>query len=167
MEKQKIKPIKKANIGRHTKLTPVLQKKIIKYIAEGNYIETACNAAGVSKQTFYSWLRRGKKGEEPFLYFLYDLSKERAKVEARNVMIIQEAAKKDWKAAMAWLEKKYPKRWAKRDKLALDTPEPLKSKYTIEFRKEFKLLAPEEKKQFIKLAIKFRKELTGINGSEI
>ncbi len=28
-------------------------------IEGGNYIETTCNATGVSKPTFYSWLQRG------------------------------------------------------------------------------------------------------------
>ncbi|GAI79278.1 unnamed protein product [marine sediment metagenome] len=64
-----------SNIGKNTKLTPELQEKIIKYIRGGNYVETACNAVGVHKTNFYIWLKRGKAGEEPFLYFLYTIKK--------------------------------------------------------------------------------------------
>lgn len=54
-----------------TKLTPELQEKIIKYIKAGSYIETACNAVGIDRQTLWQWIQKGeraikleKKGEK-------------------------------------------------------------------------------------------------------
>ena len=43
------------------KLTPKLQKKLIKYIENGNYIVTACKAVGINKLTYYRWVQRGTK----------------------------------------------------------------------------------------------------------
>ena len=157
-----------------TKLTPKIQEEIIKYIRGGNYIETACNAVGVCRKTYYNWLQRGaialrleEKGEKVpenekiFLHFLHTTQQAVAKAEIRNVTIIQMAAKKDWHAAMEILARKYPKRWGKKDKLAPETPkapEPLRSKAYVEFQKEEKKLTPEQRKQLVAFAIKAEKE---------
>ena len=37
-------------LGRPTDLTPELQEKICSIIADGNYIETACNAVGIAQR---------------------------------------------------------------------------------------------------------------------
>lgn len=50
-------------IGRPTKLTPELQEKICKYVANGNYFTTACQAVGISYQTYLNWLERAKAEE--------------------------------------------------------------------------------------------------------
>ena len=163
-----------------TKLTPELQKQLIKYIEAGNYVETACKAVGISRRVFYNWGERGKKtlelekngkkvpeSEKIYLHFLHTTRQAVAKAEIRNVTIIQIAAKKDWRAAMEILARKYPKRWGKKDKLTPETPKTLKappeSKQVVEFRKKFELLTPEQKKQFIELGIRREKEIAEIN----
>ncbi|GAI16875.1 unnamed protein product, partial [marine sediment metagenome] len=35
-----------------------------------NYAVVARQAAGISEKTYYNWLVKGKRGEEPFLQFL-------------------------------------------------------------------------------------------------
>ncbi|OGG46688.1 MAG: hypothetical protein A3F84_25135 [Candidatus Handelsmanbacteria bacterium RIFCSPLOWO2_12_FULL_64_10] len=56
-------------IGRPTKWTPELQERVIEGILAGNYIQTVCEANGISRQIFYDWLRRGDEGEEPYVNF--------------------------------------------------------------------------------------------------
>ena len=44
-----------------TKLTPKLQKKIIKYIEGGSYTVVACNAVGIDRQTLWQWIQKGER----------------------------------------------------------------------------------------------------------
>jgi len=147
-----------------TKLTPELQKNLIKYIQAGSYVVVACKAVGISEVTFYDWIKRGEAGEELYLKFLKSIKKAIAKTEIKNIAIVQVAAGKNWQAAMTWLERKYPQRWARRDKLEVKTKKTVISKQVIEFRKAEKVLTDEERGQFIKIALKTEKEISG-NGN--
>lgn len=85
--------------GRPTKLTPETQKKIVAAIRSGNFFETACEFAGISRSTGFEWLRiaRGehpdKKPTKPFLDFLDAVKKAEADAEAEQLLIIRNAAK--------------------------------------------------------------------------
>lgn len=46
---------------RPTILTPDLAATVINHIRAGSYVETAAAAAGIHKDTFYTWLREGAK----------------------------------------------------------------------------------------------------------
>lgn len=61
--------------GRKTKLTLELQDKIIKRLIAGFYIKEACLSVGIDERTYYYWIERGKKGEEPFFQF-FQLTKQ-------------------------------------------------------------------------------------------
>ena len=121
--------------GRPTKLTPKLQEEICKAIRAGNYIETAAAFAGISKSTLYEWLKRGarekerlaknprakiKKSEAPFVEFSDAVEKALAASEVRDVMLIGKAAETQWQAAAWRLERRFPERWGRREKLALE-----------------------------------------------
>lgn len=98
-----------------TKLTPQLQEKIIKYIKAGNYIKIACKAVGIDETTYYRWIEKGKKGEEPYCKFYKSIKKARAEAEVYMVSRVVSVAKENWQAAMTWLERSFPERWAKRE----------------------------------------------------
>jgi hypothetical protein len=101
--------------GRPTKLTPEVQKKIVDAIRAGNYMETAAAYAGISKDTFYRWLRRGARARNGIYKNFHDaVEKALAESEVRDVMIIANAAATDWKAAAWRLERKFPERWGKK-----------------------------------------------------
>lgn len=162
-----------SNIGRKTKLTPELQKKIIKCLKAGWYAKEACKAVGISQVTLYDWLKRGKKGEEPFLKFLKSVRQADAFGELKIFLEIRAQVKKDWRAGMEILARKYPKRWGKKDKLVPETPkQPLKTKHDIEaeraiekFRREEKKLTPEQRKQLVQFAIKAEEEFMKSNAN--
>lgn len=122
-------------MARPTKLTPELQDEIIKVIRSGNYIETACAYVGINKSTFYDWLKRGarekdrlaknprakvRKSEKPFVDFSNAIEKALAHAEIRDVAIIGKAAEENWQAAAWRLERKFPDRWGRKDKYALE-----------------------------------------------
>lgn len=121
--------------GRPTKLTPEVQEKICSAIRAGNYIETASAYADVAKSTLYEWLKRGqrekdriaknprariRKEEAPYVEFSNAVEKALADAEVRDVMLIGKAAEENWQAAAWRLERKFPDRWGRRDKFALE-----------------------------------------------
>lgn len=107
--------------GRPTKLTPELQKKIIDAIRAGNYMETAAAYAGISKDTFFRWLRKGARAKSGIYKDFHDaVEKALADAEVRDVMLIANAAATDWKAAAWRLERKFPDRWGRKERLSAD-----------------------------------------------
>ena len=85
-------------------------------IADGNYRETAIRQAGISKQTFYNWLKRADAGHEPELAFVDALEKAEAEAEAGLVANVRAASKlpQFWAAGMTLLERKSPEKWGRR-----------------------------------------------------
>ncbi|MEO8608898.1 MAG: transposase [Chloroflexota bacterium] len=48
-------------MARKTKLTPELQKQIIKLLEQGVSVEDVCSQVGISDRTYYGWRERGVK----------------------------------------------------------------------------------------------------------
>ena len=107
-----------------TKLTPQVQEKICKVlssIGSGVHYTTACAYAGVNYNTFRAWMKRGE--EEPYgIYrdFYNAVKKAEAEAEEKLIKILNDAAPGDWRAALAMLERRWPERWAKREKLDVE-----------------------------------------------
>lgn len=118
-------------MARPTKLNKEITDELVTYIKAGNYIETACALVGISKNTVYDWLKRGSraieeshktgkkipKREQPYAEFSDAVKKAMAFSEAKDLMTISEHAKHDWKAAAWRLERKYPNRWGRKERL--------------------------------------------------
>lgn len=103
--------------GRPTKLTPEVARTIADYVKAGNYIETAAAAAGISKQTLYSWMKAGARATAgPHREFLDAVEKAQAESEVTDVLRISVAAKSQWQAAAWRLERKNPDRWGRKDR---------------------------------------------------
>lgn len=116
--------------GRPVKLNDEVQRKIVDAISGGNYMDTASAYAGISKDTFYRWLRRGerekqrvaknprakiKKEEKMYVELSDEVEKALAKSEMRDVYIIGKAAESQWQAAAWRLERKFPKKWGRKN----------------------------------------------------
>ncbi len=104
------------------KYTPELVEQLIKYIEAGNYIETACNAVGISKQTFYRW--QDEKSD-----FCDAIKKAESKAITRNLILIQNAAKKSWQAAAWFLERRYFDLFGRKEKIGGIEDSPLIVKF--------------------------------------
>lgn len=100
--------------GRRTKLTPEMQANIVKLIKAGNYVETACNAVGISDVTYYNWLNRGDDGEEPYLSFFKAIKKAEAMGETISIGIITKASLENWQAAAWRLERRNFQKWGRK-----------------------------------------------------
>lgn len=105
---------------RPSKLTPEIEATICEYIATGNYRQVAGRAAGISKSTFEYWMRRGR--DEPgtiYERFVISVEEAEGRAELHAVKLIIQAAAGDAKHAQWWLERKFPERWGRKDRLAL------------------------------------------------
>ena len=51
-----------------------------------------------------------------YFEFFEAIKKAEAQAEARNVAVIQTAARDSWQAAAWWLERKYPQEWGKKER---------------------------------------------------
>lgn len=114
--------------GRPTKLTAELQEEMVSIIRGGNYVETACAFVGITKETFYQWLRRAakererlsknprfrmKESEAIYVEFSDAIKKAQSQAEIRDVLIIGKAAEHTWQAAAWRLERKFPAKWGR------------------------------------------------------
>lgn len=108
--------------GRPTKLTPELQERVAAHVAAGAYVETAVAACGISKTSFYEWLRRGaEENEGPHREFLDAVEKAQAEAELKDLEnITRAAAEGNWQASAWRLERKFPDRWARRERMRLE-----------------------------------------------
>ena len=92
------KPPGYKGVGRPCSLTTELQDTICKYISEGNYLSTACNASGITQPTLRAWLDKGKAEEESgdiagqFSLFLSAVKRAEAEREAIIVSRLVDAA---------------------------------------------------------------------------
>ncbi len=91
--------------GRPTKLTATVQQEVCKAIAMGMTFELAAQYAGISKTTFFRWMRQGEESEEgsPFRHFWHSVKKAESKGALNALATINRAATDgSWQAA-AWL----------------------------------------------------------------
>lgn len=103
-------------VGRPSDLGPDVTARIVQIIKAGGFQESAAAAAGISRRTFYSWLARGDSDapeDEPYREFREAVEQAKAEAEARHVVLISQAAAKDWKAAAWLLERHNPEAFAK------------------------------------------------------
>lgn len=97
-------------------LTDDLIEKLSDAIRRGAYVEIACSLVGISKDSFYRWLKeaRGISPSEQLLKLSDAVSKAMAEAEMKDLEVFSfAAASGNWKAAAWRLEKRNPRRWGK------------------------------------------------------
>jgi transposase len=107
-------------MARKSKLTPEVQEKLLRYLRLGCYVETAAACAGISRDTFYDWMKRGGKGEKPYKQFADAVDQAMAESEARDLAVILKAAEKNWTAAAWRLERRFPDRYGRHDRTKVE-----------------------------------------------
>jgi len=65
-------------MGRRTKLTPEVQKSIVKLIRGGAYDYQAARASGIDDSTFRRWMRAGENGNSKYRPFCAEVRQARA-----------------------------------------------------------------------------------------
>jgi hypothetical protein len=83
-------------------------------LADAVPIETACEACGIGKTTYYTWRSRGETGEEPYAEFRNVTTRARANAKLQLLRRIDDACKQgDWRAAAWRLERGWPDEFGK------------------------------------------------------
>jgi len=100
-----------SSIGDHETLQVFLEA-----IENGNYLETACELADISKETFRQWKLRADAGETPYTHLIAATKRASARAEAAEVTKVRKAGEdpRFWAASMTYLERRHPERWARR-----------------------------------------------------
>lgn len=103
--------------GRPSKLTPEVKKRLLDSLRLGNYYEAACAYAGIDYRTFRNWMKRGEEASSG-QYFQFFHAVKRAEMEAESRMVAQWQShmRHDWRAAKDFLARRFPERWANREK---------------------------------------------------
>jgi hypothetical protein len=88
-------------------------ERIVSLIAGGALLETAAAAAGISRETLHSWLRKGAEQEKGLAREFSDaVFRATADVESRMSAVVTGAALNgDLDAAKWWLERRCARRW--------------------------------------------------------
>jgi hypothetical protein len=94
-------------------------EKVCEVLRKGGYRMIAAKAAGISWTSFKSYMVRGAKAEEPFATFAAAVKNAETDCEGALSGYVYVAASdpKYWTAAMALLERRWPGRWARRDRI--------------------------------------------------
>lgn len=104
--------------GASLKLTAERQARICDAVRAGVRPEVAAVYCGIGARTYYRWMQLGRAADaEPtYLVFVEAVELALAEWEARDVLLIGEAAKQDWHAAAWRLERRLPKIYGKRER---------------------------------------------------
>ena len=104
--------------GAPLKLTVERQSRICDAIRAGVRPEVAAVYCGIGARTYYRWMQlgRGTDADACYTEFVEAVELALAEWEARDVLIIGEAAKDDWHAAAWRLERRLPKVYGKRER---------------------------------------------------
>lgn len=105
-----------------TKLTPELVAQAAKMIAEGCYVETVAQALGIHKSTWYEWIKKGEE-EEAGIYrdFADAIKKATPQAEIKAVEGVLKAGREgNWQALAWFLERRFPERYGRRDRVSLE-----------------------------------------------
>ncbi len=100
-----------------------MEERILNFLRLGNHIETSCKAAGIHKDTYYEWMKRArlaKPGDDRYVAFAVKADAALGEAEARDVQTIFLASKEQWQAAAWRLERRFPERWSRNDRLRVD-----------------------------------------------
>ena len=117
--------------GRKSKLTPELIVKISTEIENGSYQKVAARKCGVGESTFYAWMEKAEAGVGGQFQELMEAVKNASAVaESRAIQTI--LADDSWQSKAWFLERRFPERWRRKDRLdAHHTREPKVVFHTI------------------------------------
>lgn len=103
--------------GRPCKLTPEVQERLLTAIRQGLKYDTACALAGITYHTMRNWMIAGESTKDG-IYFNFFTALKKAEAEAEEELIksIRNAGHREWQANAWILERRYPERWARRER---------------------------------------------------
>jgi len=107
-------------MARPTKLTPLVQARMVEALSSGNYRHVAAAYAGVDQATFHRWMAVGAT-QERGRFHEFRKAIEAAETQAHMLLVAVVAlhAQNDPKLALDVLSRRWPREWGKSDRLAI------------------------------------------------
>jgi transposase len=102
-----------AAVGRPDKLTDELKARLLEAVRAGVPVEVAAEYAGISRSTYYRWLSLAEE-DDRFRAFRDEVRTAEAEAEVHATATLRKAMGDDWRAALAYLERRHPERWGRR-----------------------------------------------------
>jgi hypothetical protein len=104
---------------------PKVADDIMTAIRAGNYLHVAAEFAGISKDTLFAWIKRGKRDiragrDTVYAKFAAGQEQALAHAEVHSVAAIRAATKENWQAAAWLLERRHPDRWGRHVNIHLE-----------------------------------------------
>ena len=117
--------------GRKSKLTTELIERIFTQIENGRYQKVVARKCGVGESTIYAWMEKAEGGVGgQFQELMEAVINARAVAESRAIQRI--LADDSWQSKAWFLERRFPERWRRKDRLdAHHTREPKVVFHTI------------------------------------
>ena len=105
--------------GRPSLMTEEVRDRLCSALADGNHFDTACSYAGIGYSTFRSWMVAAQESDaEPkLLEFLEVITRAMHEAEFYAVKSVKDQMTKDWRAAIAFLERRFPQKWGRRERV--------------------------------------------------
>ena len=97
-----------------------IQERLLQAIRLGAFIEHACYYAGINSSTFRQWRQKATEGIEPYKSFWVKVNEAESEAIMRRLARIENAGKDgSWQADAWYLERKYPDKFGRRDRVEL------------------------------------------------
>ena len=94
---------------------------IVDGIRQGNHMSVVARSVGLKPETVYDWISQGEQQTGGTFDMLY-LRTKQAEAEAESVVVstLLDQASVSWQAGIAYLERRFPERWSKRERTQLE-----------------------------------------------
>jgi hypothetical protein len=94
-------------------LTPALEAQLIAAAKSGLFKEACARCVGLDEETLDLWLRMGLSpgAVDPYRRFARVFVAQEEGQQLPYIAAVKSAAAVDWRAALAWLEKRHPEAW--------------------------------------------------------
>ena len=104
--------------GKPREMDKIKINRALKLIKKGSYVKPAVQAAGLNYNTWLNWVRKGKKGIQPYADFYEKLEQAKAESETDIVEMLNESIESGNTGVAQWmLSRKFPKRWEKTERV--------------------------------------------------
>ncbi len=131
--------------GRPSKLTSEVKARLVQAIEAGNYYEAACGYAGITYTTFRNWMIKGENAKSgKYREFFEAITRAETVAEVRMVAQWQQHMPEDYRAIRDFLERRFPDRWGRKDKLQQEISGPNGQPVEVEMEVDLSCLSDEE-----------------------
>ena len=127
---------------------PKVIEALCSVLSSGATLAAACRKARISYRAVRNWVIAGESGDEKYVHFFQELKKAEADNEIELVKDVRIAAKTQWQAAAWLLERRYPKRYGRRNNVSFNGDAVIKNG-TINPEQFVQMLNPDQLMQLV------------------